>query len=141
LILVLTDRYQKKFPGTKPLDLKGAILMGCFQACAMIPGISRSGGIFVGGLMLKYRREDVVDFAFMLAVPTIAAATVYDLYKVRDTLSTGSNTILLIGGVVAFISAFVTAKWFIDFTKKNGIAVYGYYRMILAAVLLLTLIF
>ena len=141
LILLAVDRREKKYPGTKPLDIKGAFILGCFQALALIPGVSRSGGIFAGGLLMRYSRETVVDFSFLLAVPTIAAATVYDLWKMRHTLTGDSITTLLVGAVIAFITAFLTARWFITFTKKNGVAPYGYYRVILAGILLLIVIF
>ncbi len=139
LLLVMQTREAKK-PGEKELTLWGAFSLGCFQALALIPGVSRSGGVLIGGLLQKYKQASVIDFSFMLAVPTIAAATLYDLYKTRDVLTSGSIPLLLVGGIVSFIVAYFSAKWFIAHMKKNGVGVYGWYRIVLAIVLLMVIL-
>ncbi len=139
ILLLIMQKREIKNPGEKELTLGGAFSLGCFQALALIPGVSRSGGVLIGGLLQKYKQASVIDFSFMLAVPTIAAATVYDLYKARDVLTSGSIPLLLVGGIVSFIVAYFSAKWFIAHMKKTGVGVYGWYRIALAIVLLMVI--
>lgn len=117
-----------------------AVLIGVFQALAVVPGVSRAGAVIVGMMVLGYRRDEAAKYSFSLAVPTILAASALDLIKMRSTISgleTANLLPLLIGSVAAFISAFFIVKWFIQFLKHRSLNVFGGYRLIVGALLLL----
>jgi undecaprenyl-diphosphatase len=116
-----------------------AIAIGLFQACAVLPGVSRAGAVIVGMMFLGVKRDEAAKYSFSLAVPTILAAAAYDLLKSHpaSVLSDSSSLIpLLVGSVVAMLSAFAVVKWFIEFLRKHSLAEFGVYRVV-ASVLLL----
>lgn len=120
----------------KPLK---AFYIGLFQCLAMIPGVSRSGATIIGGLLLGLNRKTAAEFSFFLAIPTIAAATVFDLYKNFSQLTFSNAEIILAGLFSAFISAILVIKWFINFVSKNNFVIFGIYR-ILVGILILVLV-
>jgi undecaprenyl-diphosphatase len=109
----------------------------------MIPGVSRSGATIVGGLTQKISRVKATEFSFLLAVPTILAASGYKTLKTvlkgNSHLLTDNITIFVIGNIVAFIVAIIAIKSFIGYIQKYGFKIFGYYRIALG-ILLLTLI-
>lgn len=116
-----------------------AFLIGFFQSFAIIPGVSRAGAVIVSMLFMGYRRDESAIYSFLLAVPTIAAASIFDLYKNIDLVSKSSTNIqlLLLGFIVSFISAYFSVKWLISYLKKNSLSPFGYYRIALAIILVL----
>ena len=108
-----------------------ALLIGVFQAIAIIPGVSRSAATIVGGSIIGISKRTIVEFSFMLAVPTMLAATVYDLYKSQDAIS-GNYSALAVGFVVSFVTAIIAIKSFLAFIKKRSFAAFGWYRIVLA---------
>ena len=113
-----------------------ALKVGFCQAIAMIPGVSRSGATIMGGLVLGLERKVATEFSFFLAIPTMVAATVYDLYKNRDSLDAGSFGIIAIGFVVAFIAALIVVKSVIAFISRHGFVPFAYYRIALGVTML-----
>lgn len=142
LILIATEMYYKKNTSIKILeiDYKNALFIGFAQVISMIPGVSRSGATIVCGLLLNIERKVVAEFTFLLAVPTMCAATIYSLYKSKDLLTADYLSSILLGIVVAFITAFIVIKIFLDYIKKYDFIPFGVYRIILGVVVLLTLI-
>jgi undecaprenyl-diphosphatase len=117
-----------------------ALKIGLFQCLAMIPGVSRSGASIVGGMSQKLSRTVAAEFSFFLAVPTMLGATVkkcYDYYKDGYVLTDEQVNLLIIGNVVAFVVAMLAIKSFIGYLSKNGFKMFGYYRIIVGAALLL----
>jgi undecaprenyl-diphosphatase len=117
-----------------------AIKIGLFQTIAMIPGVSRSAATIIGGLTQKLTKKTAAEFSFLLAVPTMFAATGYKLFKFyHEGNSFGQEevTLLLIGNVVAFIVAILAIKSFIGFLTKYGFKLFGYYRIIVGVVILI----
>jgi undecaprenyl-diphosphatase len=108
-----------------------ALLIGLFQSISMIPGVSRSAATIIGGTSIGISKRTIVEFSFMLAVPTMLAATVYDFYKSHSAL-TGNYTVLAVGFVVSFITAIVAIKSFLNYIKKRDFALFGWYRIALA---------
>ena len=111
----------------------------------MIPGVSRSMATIVGGMSQQFTSKDAAEFSFFLAVPTMFAATVLDifkLYKSGDASAITSNNIfiLLVGSVIAFCVAMVAIKGFIDFLTKYGFKAFGVYRIIVGAFILIWLL-
>lgn len=115
------------------ISYRRALLIGLFQSIAIVPGVSRSAATIVGGSLIGISRRTIVEFSFMLAVPTMLAATAYDLYKSQDALS-GNYGALAVGFVVSFVTAIVAIKSFLAFIKKRSFATFGWYRILLAAV-------
>jgi undecaprenyl-diphosphatase len=114
--------------------------IGLFQCLAMIPGISRSGASIVGGMSQNLSRTAAAEFSFFLAVPTMLGATVkkcYDYYKDGYVLTDDQINLLVIGNIVAFVVALLAIKSFIGFLTKHGFKIFGYYRIVLGAALLL----
>jgi undecaprenyl-diphosphatase len=108
-----------------------SVLIGLFQAIAMIPGVSRSASTIVGGLVLGLKRKTIVEFSFLLAVPTMLAATGLDLIKNFSDFSLGQIQFLLIGFVVSFFAGLLGVKYFLSFIKKHTFIPFGIYRIIL----------
>lgn len=116
-----------------------AMLIGVFQAIAIVPGVSRSAATIVGGSLIGISKRTIVEFSFMLAVPTMLAASVLDLYKSHSAL-TGHYEDLAIGFVVSFIFAVLAIKSFLGFVKKHDFRTFGWYRIILAVAFYLVVI-
>jgi undecaprenyl-diphosphatase len=123
------------------ISLSKAFMIGVWQCLAMIPGTSRSAASIIGGMQQKLTRNLAAEFSFFLAVPTMAAATGYKLLKAwkenPELLQSKENLIALgLGNVVAFIVAMLAIKFFIGFLQKYGFRLFGWYRVIVGAVLL-----
>ncbi|HEY9230412.1 MAG TPA: undecaprenyl-diphosphatase UppP [Gemmatimonadaceae bacterium] len=108
-----------------------ALLIGLFQAIAIIPGVSRSAATIVGGTTIGINKRTIVEFSFMLAVPTMLGASVLDLIKSHDAL-VGNFTVLGVGFIVSFITAIIAIRWLLGFIKKRDFALFGWYRIALA---------
>lgn len=123
------------------MTYKDAIIIGLIQALAVVPGISRAGAVIVGMMLMKYKRDEAAKFSFILAVPTIFAASALDIFKGRELLIHHTNDafLLIVGFISAFAASYFVVKWFIDFLKKNSLAGFGWYRIAVAAFILLFL--
>lgn len=121
---------------TYPVALK----IGFFQTLAMVPGVSRSAATIIGGLTGKLNKRAAAEFSFFLAVPTMFAASGYQLFKYyHEGGSFAGDEILLlvIGNVVAFVVAMLAIKSFISFLTRHGFRLFGYYRIILGLIILI----
>jgi undecaprenyl-diphosphatase len=110
-----------------------AFLVGLFQAIAIIPGVSRSAATIVGGSLIGISKRTIVEFSFMLAVPTMLAASGLELVKGSSALA-GNYGALAVGFVVSFVTAIVAIKSFLGYIKKHDFAAFGWYRIVLALV-------
>ena len=97
----------------------------------MIPGVSRAAATIFGGVFSGFDRKQAAEFSFLLAVPTMLAASGYDLLKEKDNIHSEDIKILLFGGFVAFVVAIFAIKGFIAFLNKYGFKHFGYYRIVL----------
>ena len=156
VILLFVDRWFPQedpkaggHPVTNP-SFKEALIIGLFQCLAVVPGTSRSAATIVGGLTQKLTRQAAAEFAFFLAMPTMAAAAVkdiYDYYKEAKAngvdishLFTGAEIkMLVLGNVVAFVVALLAIRLFVGFVAKYGFRAFGIYRIIAGGILLLML--
>ena len=143
VILLFIDSLFKKPTVEKEenISLAKAFTIGVWQCLAMIPGTSRSAASIIGGMQQKLTRNLAAEFSFFLAVPTMAAATGYKLLKAwkenPELLKNKDNLIALgLGNVVAFLVALLAIKFFIGFLQKHGFRLFGWYRVIVGAVLL-----
>jgi undecaprenyl-diphosphatase len=117
-----------------------AFVIGCFQVIAMIPGVSRSASTIIGGLSQKLTRKAAAEFSFFLAVPTMFAAMAWSMFKFfknGGTFGSAEITALAVGNVVAFIVALIAIRSFIAYLTKHGFKIFGYYRIILGAAILI----
>ena len=118
-----------------PMD---AVKLGFAQACALIPGTSRSGATIIGGLLFGLSRKAATEFSFFLAIPTLLAATVYQLYKERHLLSLDDFGMWVVGFVSAFVSAFVCVRWLLRYISSHDFTVFAWYRLVFGFVILAT---
>jgi undecaprenyl-diphosphatase len=116
-----------------------AALIGVFQALAIVPGVSRAAATIVGGLLLGIKRKTIVDFSFLLAIPTMAAATGLDLLKSGWSFTPSEFGLIGVGFVVSFIVALLAIVWFIRFIQRHSFTPFGIYRIVLVILFLLWL--
>lgn len=141
IFLVFTDKIFTSAVSSDEteISLGRAIRIGLIQCVAMVPGVSRSAATIVGGMTQGLSRKTAAEFSFFLAVPTMLAATGYKLLKFyMSGNSFGQQELLLlaIGNIVAFIVAMAAIRYFINYLTRHGFALFGYYRIIAGAVLL-----
>ena len=142
IILLFVDKWFAKNSLDQEEDITTlkAFKIGVFQCIALFPGISRSGATIVGGMSQKLTRKNAAEFSFFLAVPTMFAATakkLLDFYKEGLSLDSHEISLLIFGNVVAFIVAILAIKFFIGMLNKNGFKVFGWYRIIVGALLII----
>lgn len=114
-----------------------AIFVGLAQSLAVVPGVSRAGIVIVAMMFGGYKRDQSAIYSFLLAVPTILAASILDFYKMRGLLNSSGNNILVlaIGFITSFVVAYLVVKWFLNYLKTNSLIVFGIYRIVLAVIL------
>lgn len=134
--LALTPRYHDVMDFPLSLCLK----IGLFQCLALIPGTSRSGSTIVGSLLLGTDKRSAAEFSFFLAMPTMAGAFTYDLYKNRDVLTAADLPVIGIGFVAAFIAAVIVVRYLLDYVSKHGFALFAWWRLIVGTVGLIALL-
>lgn len=143
IVFLFLDRWFKAAEERGEPELtsnKKAFFIGCFQVIAMIPGVSRSAATIIGGLTQRLNKRAAAEFSFFLAVPTMFAATVKDLfdyYQQESGLADGELQLLIIGNLVAFIVAMLAIKSFIAYLTRHGFKVFGYYRILVGIIILL----
>lgn len=140
IILVAIDRFklfQKKSDETiEKLSLKKASFIGLIQSLSVVPGVSRAAATIVGGMSQGLTRQQATEFSFLLAVPTMLAATTLDLIKTPIDFTQDQFGLLFIGSVTAFVTAWIAVKLFTQFVAKHGFSVFGYYRIVLGLIFL-----
>lgn len=133
-LLVFEYWYAKKLKEPKELNYKKYFLVGLAQSLAIIPGVSRSGATIVAGLVMGMKREDIVEFSFLLAIPTMIVATGYDLIKSGLSFSQAEFHILLTGFIVSFLVATLSIIWFLRYIKNHSFVWFGIYRIVIAII-------
>ena len=122
------------------IDLRTAILIGCFQCLSLIPGTSRSGSTILGAILLGVGRGAGAEFSFFMAIPTMVGASAIKLLKflMSGVGATGTEiTVLIVGCVVSFIVSLLVIKALMEYVRKHSFASFGYYRIGLGAVVLI----
>jgi undecaprenyl-diphosphatase len=119
-----------RYRSIESIPMKTAVGIGFCQALAMIPGVSRSGATILGGELLGVDRRIATEFTFYLAIPTMLGASLLDLYKARNDLTTDGIGLIAIGFVTAFVVAIPVVKGLIDFVGKYGLTPFAWYRII-----------
>ena len=132
IVLLAVDKMRLKFRYHDVMDfpLPLAFLVGVAQCLAMIPGVSRSGASIVGALLLGADKRSATEFSFFLAMPTMAGAFTYDLYKSYAGLTFNDVQSIALGFVVAFISGVVVVRYLLDFVSNHGFAPFAWWRIL-----------
>lgn len=141
IILILIDKrvVEKKEQVDDVIDLpyKNAIFIGLIQCLSMIPGTSRAAATIIGGVFNKLNKTQATEFSFLLAVPTMIAATGYDLFRTPIDFNQEQITLMAIGLVIAFITAWFAVKIFLKIVMNYGFKYFGYYRIVIGLIFLL----
>lgn len=133
--LIGIDSWFKNRPHSE-INNKSSFMIGVIQSIAMIPGVSRSAATIVGGQFFGLSREKAAEFSFILAIPTLGAATAYKLWKIRHTLDSSQSITLSLGVFLSFIFAVLAIKFFISIVNRFGFKYFGYYRILLGTAVL-----
>jgi len=117
---------------------RDALKVGFAQSLALIPGTSRSGATIIGGLFFGLERRVATEFSFFLAIPTMFAATFYDVYKHREVLSLDDLPLFLVGGVTSFVSAFLAVRGLLRYISRHDFTLFAWYRIAFGIMVLVT---
>lgn len=111
---------------------KNAVIIGLFQSISIVPGVSRAAATIIGAMLLKTKRKTAVEFSFLLAIPTMAAATGLDLVKTQFSFNSSEWGMLAVGLIGSFIVAMLAVKFLLKFIQSHTFIPFGIYRIILA---------
>ena len=140
LLLLLADRAGKRTRNFEKISLGNALLIGLSQACAIIPGVSRSGSTITCGLALGLTRQAAVRFSFLLSAPIIFGAGVHEIPKIiKNGLLDGQAMIYISGFLAAAISGYLFIAFIMQYIRARSFAIFAYYRFLLAALVLVAL--
>jgi len=138
IIILIVERFR---PAPDVLDVDRlpvgrAVTIGSFQALALIPGVSRSGGTIVAAMAMRVDRAAAAEFTFFLAMPTMAAAFAHDLLEVRHDLGSARGLEIAVGFVTAFLASALVVKPFLTYVRRSGFAPFAWYRIVFGLALL-----
>jgi len=125
-----------KVSDVEKVTFKQALIIGFFQVFALVPGTSRSGATIVGGMLSGLSRKTAADFSFLLAIPTMFAASGYEFVKNISSFQEQNFTVLVTGFVVSFIASYIAVKLFLKYVQKYTLNAFGIYRIIVGIILL-----
>lgn len=139
VVIIIFEKYHQEISSlTKDLSTityRQSFLIGLAQAVAIIPGVSRAAATIMGGLVLGLPRQQIVEFSFLLAIPTMAAATAFDLIKTSLDFSGHEWGLLTMGFIVSFLTAAAAVKWLLVFIANHNFTIFGWYRLLIAVAL------
>ena len=115
---------------------KDALKVGCAQALALIPGTSRSGATIIGGLFFGLSRKAATEFSFFLAIPTLSAATFYEVVKYRSMFHAHDWWLFAVGAAASFVSAFLCVRWLLRYISRHDFSAFAWYRIVFGLVVL-----
>ena len=142
IILIVERRsLQPRVETAQAMTWGDALKVGIAQCFALIPGTSRSGATIIGGMLFGLSRKAATEFSFFLAVPTLVAAGLYDLWKHREMLSAADAPVFGVGSVVSFVSAFVVIRWLVRYVATHDFKPFAWYRIAFGLVVLATAYF
>ncbi|KKT46911.1 MAG: Undecaprenyl-diphosphatase [Candidatus Collierbacteria bacterium GW2011_GWF2_44_15] len=141
LLFILDKTFKQKAAthSVEKLSPLRLVLIGIFQSFSFVPGVSRSAASIIGGLSVGLDRVEAVEFSFLLAIPTMASAVAYDLYKSGLVFTQSDLLLLAVGFIVSFLTALLAIKAFIKYVVDRGFVSFAIYRIILAIIVLLLL--
>lgn len=116
------------------ISYEKAFVIGLFQSVSMIPGVSRAAATIIGGMLVGLPRKTAVEFSFLLAVPTMIAATTLDIRETSFTFNSNQWAALAAGFITSFIVALITIKWLLKYVQTNNFIIFGVYRIVLSII-------
>ena len=128
---------RERVTSVQDIDMRMALLIGLFQVLSLVPGTSRSGATILGGMLMGCSRAAAAEFSFYLAIPTMAGASLLKVLKFGLSFTGAELVILSVGCLTAFIVSVVAIKTFIDYIKRHSFTAFGWYRIILGALVAL----
>lgn len=142
LVMIIFEYSQKKTKSTgdEKITFRQAFWVGVFQILALIPGVSRAGATIIGGQSLGVSRKTIVEFSFLLAIPTMVGAAGLDLVESNFIFNSSEWLLLAVGFFAAFVTALLAVKLFLRFIEKHSFATFGWYRIIVGLLILFFLI-
>ncbi len=132
---------QAKIKTIKDLTFKTALIIGAFQVLSLIPGTSRSGATILGAILIGVDRETAAEFTFFLAIPVMFGASLLKIIKFGFAFTSTEILVLLVGMLSAFIVSVLAIKFLISYIKKNDFTIFGWYRIALGIIVLVTFMF
>jgi undecaprenyl-diphosphatase len=138
IIMLIVERF-RPVPDVMDVDslpVGRALAIGSFQALALVPGVSRSGGTIVAAMAMRVDRPAAAEFTFFLAMPTMAAAFAHDLLEVRHDLASARGLEIAVGFVMAFVASALVIRPFLNYVRRSGFAPFAWYRIVLGAAVL-----
>lgn len=142
VFIVFFERFypeKQNIENMEDISYKQCVMIGIFQSLAIIPGVSRAAPTILGGLALGLKRRTIVEYSFLLAVPTFVIATGYDLIQSAGGFSFAQFNILVVGFVSAFVVAILAVKSLLSYVKNHDFTAFGIYRIIIALAFVLLL--
>ena len=139
IIVIERNRPNPSIHSIQEMGPLAALLVGFGQALAMIPGTSRSGATIISALLVGVERKTAAEFSFLLAIPTMVAATAFSLFKARAELDFSSMGQIGVGFLSAFIVALLIVRWLLSVISRIGFTPFGWYRIALGALILVWL--
>jgi len=143
IVFFIVEKFYKeekvKVNEVEKVNYRQALIIGFFQVFALIPGTSRSGATIVGGMLSGLSRKTAADFSFLLAIPTMFAASGYEFAKNIHSFKDQNLMVLGVGFVVSFISCYIAVKWFLNFVKKYTLIPFGIYRIVVGILIFVLL--
>lgn len=139
ILLVEKLAKPKESGGVAKLTLRQSIMVGLVQCLAMIPGVSRSGATIMGAMAMGVDRKTAAEFSFFLALPTLTGATVLQLAKHRDAITSNDMGLIALGAAVSFVVAWAVIKAFLAVVTRYGFAPFAWYRIIVGGAALIWL--
>lgn len=136
ILLIERMDHKRHVATTDDITMRQAVGIGLAQCLALFPGVSRSGATIMGGLVIGLERRVAAEFSFFLAIPTMFAATGYDLLKSRGALSATDIPLFALGFVTAFISALIVVRGFLGYVSRRDFSAFAYYRIIFGLLVL-----
>ncbi len=138
VVLVVMERGRRthRLDNMRQVGYGMALLIGCFQCLAMIPGTSRSAATIIGAMLLGASRVAAAEFSFLLAIPTMAGATAYTLFKHGIAFTAAQWGLLAVGSVVSFAVAYGVIAFLMNYIRKHDFQLFGYYRIVLGTAVL-----
>ncbi len=142
IVLWVIESYKKESTLHQELDehevtYREAIIIGLWQILAFIPGVSRSGATIIGGRLANIPKKIIIEFSFMLAIPTLLAATGLDLLHSYKTIGSHDVALLIVGGIVTCITALFSIKFLLSYIQKNSFKIFGVYRIVIGVAFLI----
>jgi undecaprenyl-diphosphatase len=136
LVLIERRKNSDRVQSLAELTYRTAFIIGMIQCLAMIPGISRSAATIIGAMLLGCSRTIAAEYSFFLAIPTMVAASTYQLAKNFDHISAGEWRVLFVGFVVSFLAAWAAIAFLMNYIRKNDFTFFGYYRIVLGIIVI-----